>query len=148
MTLLKRMKISVSSSIQNLDDFGLADGDVEVSEESAVCTYRIDGETVSVSYKTSTEGGTVNTSYRLFADTLSVTRSGAINSVMVFKIGETHSSVYEIPPFKFDMTVTAKRLNHSLSGDGGKIDLLYEMNVGEAIKLCKMKISISEESKL
>ena len=146
--MLKRMKLNVSSSIQNLDEFGLADGDVEVSEESAICTYRMDGETVSVSYKTSTEGGTVSTAYRLFDNSLSVTRSGAINSVMVFKAGETHSSVYEIPPFKFDMTVTAKRLDHALSESGGKIDLLYEMNVGEAIKLCKMKISISEESKI
>jgi uncharacterized beta-barrel protein YwiB (DUF1934 family) len=142
------MKLAVYSSIQNLDEFGLAEGDTETSEESAICTYRSDGDTISVSYKTQTEGGTVNTSYRLFDNCLSVTRSGAINSVMIFENGKTHSSVYEIPPFKFDMTVTAKRLFHTLTDRGGDIDLLYEMNVGEAIKLCKMKISIAEESEV
>ena len=144
--MLKRMKLKVLSSIQNLDEFGLADGDVEVTEESEICSYRTDGEMVSVSYKILTEGGAVSTSYRLAGDALTVTRSGAINSVMVFKTGETHSSVYEIPPFKFDMTVTAKRLAHNMTHLGGDIELLYEMNIGEAIKLCKMKITVCEEN--
>ena len=146
--MLKRMKLNVSSSIQNLDDFGLADGDVEVNNESALCTYRIDSETVSVSYKTITEGGAVNTSYRLTGDALTVTRSGAINSVIVFKTGETHSSIYEITPYKFDMTVTTKRLRHTVTAGGAEIDLLYEMNVGDAAKLCKMKITVYEENSI
>ena len=144
--MLKKMKITVYSSIQNLDKFGLAEGDTETSEETSFCTYRSDGDIISVSYKTQTEGGEVNTSYRLCAGSLTVSRSGAINSLMIFCVGETHTSIYEIPPYKFDMAVTAKRLCSELNENGGEIDLLYEMNIGDADKLCRMKIKLSEAS--
>jgi uncharacterized beta-barrel protein YwiB (DUF1934 family) len=66
---------------------------------------------------------------------------------MHFSEGETHHFIYTIAPYQFDATVTAKRVRTELDSEGGKIDLLYNMNIGGADKNARMKIWISQASK-
>lgn len=142
--MLKKMKLSIFSRIQNIDENGLPEGECERTDESSIATVRLaDGE-ISISYKTLSEGAEIFTAYLLRGKELTVTRRGALNSTMVFSVGRTFNSVYEIPPYKFDMTVTAKRLSASVTEQGGNIDLLYEMTVGGASKLCRMDIRLTE----
>ena len=79
-------------------------------------------------------------------DRVTVSRRGAIRSVLVFEEGKSYGSIYEIPPYKFDMNVTTKRMKCSLTESGGVIDILYEMNLGGASKRARMKITAGEGS--
>ena len=73
-----------------------------------------------------------------------VKRSGAIESDLYFKEGESHSSIYSVPPYKFDATGRARRIRTELNDCGGRIDLLYNMKIGGAEKSARMKIWISK----
>ena len=64
-------------------------------------------------------------------------------SELCFVEGETHHSVYTIPPYSFDAEVKAKRVRVSVNENEGLIDLVYNMTVGGAEKAARMKIWIS-----
>jgi uncharacterized beta-barrel protein YwiB (DUF1934 family) len=76
-------------------------------------------------------------------DTVTVKRRGAIESEMVFSQGTSHSSVYEVPPYKFDVTVMARKIRNSLGRGGGILDMFYNMEIGGAVKSARMKITVT-----
>ena len=102
-----------------------------------------DDETV-LSYRESDENGTVSSSVTVRGGCVSVRREGAICSTMHFDTAEPFKTLYSIPPYKFDMEITTKRLDVSLSETGGKIDIMYRMDVGGAKKEARMKITVGE----
>lgn len=140
-------QIKIESRIENLDSSGLPDGEPEktVSLCDGFLHYSEDG--FLLTYSESGESGEVDTDIYGSADSVTVKRRGAINSELVFKEGEKHKSLYEIPPYKFDAEVTAKRRRVDLTESGGTIDLLYYMKIGGAEKSARMKIWISTNSK-
>ena len=76
--------------------------------------------------------------------TVTVRRSGAIDSTMHFDINEEFNTVYSLPPYKFDMTVRTEKIKNSLSVFGGTLEIFYGMSVGGAGKRVKMRIEVSE----
>ena len=142
--MLKKINLDIESTITDLDNFDLPEGEPEINRTSHVGAMRIaDGETV-LSYKDSDENGTLSCSVTVRGGTISVRRDGAIRSVMVFDTAEPFKSVYSIPPYTFDMEIVTKRLDISLTDTGGSIRILYRMNVGGAKKEALMKITASE----
>ena len=144
--MLKKVRLKIESVIDNLTPEGLPEGDAEKSVSECFGSLRItDGQT-NVTYTEKTESGDVHTMIICFDGQVNVMRSGAIESNLCFVEGETHSSIYSIPPYKFDATVKTKRVRVAISESEGAIDLIYNMTVGGAEKAARMKIWISQAS--
>ena len=142
--MLKKIKIKVNSHIENLDAYGLADGDAEVSENAYDGFMRITGNEIKLSYKDNTESGTVASDILIRDGKVTVARTGAIVSTMYFSENEEYKTVYELVPYKFDMTLKTKRIRNCISDSGGELSIIYAMDVGGAEKKCRMNISVSE----
>ncbi len=144
MKRITEVKIKILSVIENLDSSGLCEGEAERSESeiSGFYTYSDAGE-ITLSYSQTEEGATTVSLITVGEDFVKLKRDGAIKSEIVFREGETHESVYSVPPYSFDASVKTKRIRRSLELSGGSLDLLYAMRIGGADKSAKMKIWIT-----
>ena len=142
--MISRVKIKIQSIIDNLDATGLADGESEKAESLFDGVYRYTGDGAHITYKENTDGGSCDSEILVFSDGVTVRRRGAIISELYFKDGETHASIYQIPPYSFDAEVTAKRVTVELEPVGGRINLVYNMKIGGAEKSAIMRIWISK----
>ena len=144
--MLKKVKLNIKSHIDNLDGRGIPEGEPEISELTHSGAMKISGGEVSLSYRESTEGGSVFSDILVHeSGAVTVRRSGAIDSTIHFDENEEFHTVYSLPPYKFDMTVKTKEIKSSLSLFGGTLEIFYEMSVGGADKRVNMKIEVSEE---
>lgn len=147
MIKISEVNVKIESSIENLDSAGLPEGEIEKTISTAVGFYRYtEGEKI-LTYVEENEGGRAESEILISDGGVRVLRRGAIVSDLYFKEGESHSSVYSVPPYKFDATVTAKRIRLNLSENEGTIDLLYNMKIGGAEKRARMKIWILQALK-
>lgn len=146
MVKITEVKIKIESSIENLDFSGLPDGDVERNVSEADGFYRFSEDEITLTYAEENEGGRAESEIIYKNGYVVVKRRGAIESELRFEEGVSHSSIYSVPPYKFDATVSAKRVRVGLTPDGGKIDLLYSMKIGGAEKNARMKIWILPSS--
>ena len=140
------VNIKIESSIENLDSCGLPDGDAEKTFSETVGRYKFSEQSVILLYHENSDGGAVRSEISYRDGILTVKRSGAIESNLQFKEGETHHSLYCVPPYQFDAEVKARRIRVGLDEDGGAIDLIYNMKIGGAEKSARMKIWISKSS--
>lgn len=140
-SVFKRAFFKISSVIENNE--GGAVSDTERSFSEAEGSLRISDGEINLSYKESGEGGDVHTSICKRDGSVTVRRTGAINSLMVFTEGERHSSVYSLGGYKFDMSLYTKRIRCDIGESGGTLRLLYDMNIGGASKNCIMKIDVT-----
>lgn len=145
--MIIKVKIKIESTIENLDSAGLVDGDAEKALTEAYGTYRYGEGEAFLNFTEENEGGKIHTEITCLGNSVTVRRDGAIESRMHFSEGETHRSLYVIPPYQFESTVTAKRVRVNLNSDGGEIDLVYGMTIGGADKNARMKIWILQASK-
>ncbi len=140
--VIKEASITIKSKIEELDESGLGMGTPEVSESLISGYYYYSDEYVKLTYTERGEGGEVNSEITLRDGAITVLRTGAIESEMRFVCGREHSSVYSVPPYKFDMTVTPRRIRTSFLVSGGELDLYYNMRIGGASKAVRMRIWI------
>ncbi len=140
---LSEVTVKVTSIIENLDSYGLKDGEPERTESLSAGYYHIydDGRRL-VTYAENTDSGALTTEIEVFRGTVTVSRKGAIESRMEFAEGKTHTSVYSIPPYRFDAEVKTRRLVSELYDGKGRIELKYNMKIGGAEKSATMKIWI------
>lgn len=137
------VQLVVNSYIENLDESGLAEGDAEISRTSHAAKMSVRGSDIFLCYEEQSEGGKIFSDIRLCSDGITVSRRGAIESVLLFKDGEEFNTVYSVPPYKFDMHVKTLRIRSSADENGGEVDILYTMTVGGACKKCCMRLAIS-----
>lgn len=143
---LSGVTVKVVSEIENSDN---GQREVERSESRAEGFLHIyDSGEMLVTYAESTDGGRVDTEISVKGKTVTVSRKGAIESKMVFAEGETNTSLYSIPPYRFDAEVTAQRVAAQVLGDKARIELNYTMRIGGAERLAAMKIWILPNSSL
>lgn len=85
----------------------------------------------NVSYEESALTGLegVTTTFRVEPGKVTLTRTGMLNSTMVFTEGVAHDSLYEMPFGALMLTVTATRVLFDLMEDGGYIDLVYSISI-------------------
>lgn len=95
-----------------------------------VMTIADDG-TIGLSYEetelTGMEGTT--TSFTIQGDTVTLTRTGAVTSQMVFQPGQPHSSLYNTPWGALTVDITTSRVAHRLTERGGIIDIRFSISV-------------------
>ena len=71
----------------------------------------------------------VTTSFRVEKDVVTLSRTGKLNSQMVFQVGQQHESLYQMDFGALLMTVCAKKVAYDLTDAGGTIDLVYNIDI-------------------
>lgn len=71
----------------------------------------------------------VTTTFRVEPGIVTLTRTGALKSQMVFQQGVAHDSLYQMPFGALMLTVKATSVFYDLVPDGGVIDLSYNINI-------------------
>lgn len=141
--IMMKVKVKISSVIENLDSLGNVEGESEENEAKCFGQYSYSEGEATLSYTERSDGGEVSSLITVSGDTVTVKRLGAISSELKFKEGESYSSIYSIPPYSFDATVRARKIRISLDTEGGSVDLFYNMKIGGAEKSARMRIWIS-----
>ncbi len=137
--MLKKVNILIKSAVTTD-----ADPTPERTEErrGGYVKYT-DGSGVSLlSYKSESEGGIITTELFFEDGAVRIVRRGAIESEMLIEVGKRHSSLYKIPPYAFDMSVTGESVRGGITPDGGELELAYSMSIGGVEKRCLMHITV------
>ena len=71
----------------------------------------------------------VKTTFRIEADKVTLTRTGRLNSQMVFQQGLSHESLYQMEFGALMISVCAKRILAQLDETGGMVDLIYGIEI-------------------
>jgi len=80
---------------------------------------------------TGLEGTTTTFSVR--GSQVILTRTGNVNSQMVFEEGKQYTSLYETPFGELAVDIQTSRLRHSLTERGGLMDLQYSISVDHSV---------------
>lgn len=137
MAIIKEKKIKITSIIENADTPG-----EEISETNSNGFLKISDTHSTIEYVEEGEGGKTATEITVEEGKITVKKRGAVNSDMCFSEGLLHKSVYGVPPFSFDTTVKTRKIRSSLTKEGGKIDIYYDMSIGGADKKVKLRIEL------
>lgn len=60
---------------------------------------------------------------------ITLLRIGSVRSEMVFEQGRRHTSLYNTPYGSMEVGIKARRLNSSLTMQGGKLEIDYEIEI-------------------
>ena len=71
----------------------------------------------------------VTTSFRVEKDVVTLSRTGKLNSQMVFQVGQQHESLYQMDFGALMITVCATKLQADLTEQGGTVDLDYTIEI-------------------
>ena len=74
----------------------------------------------------------VTTTFRVEPEKVSLDRHGQLSSHMVFQLGVSHESLYQVPFGALLVTVQATRVVFDLGPDGGFLDLVYNIAIENA----------------
>ena len=74
----------------------------------------------------------VTTTFLVEPGKIVLTRSGKLNSQMVFQKDVSHNSLYKMDFGALMLTVTARSIDYQLTEDGGVVDLSYSIEIEQA----------------
>ena len=141
-------KITVSSEITAISESGAPIGDPEITGEQALGELTVDGERVTVKYRTHDESGAqILSTLSISGATVTLDRQAGVCTHMVFEQGVTHTAIYSVGAYSFDVTVTARRVRGTLGAEGGRIDLYYDMCFGSDQRSVRMRIDVLTKNK-
>ena len=88
----------------------------------------------NISYEESdlTGLGGVTTTFRIEPDKIILTRTGKLNSQMVFQEGTSHDSLYQADFGALMISVTATKICADVTEQGGVIDLEYKIEIEQS----------------
>ena len=123
------MKKTVTLSIRGQQSY--AEQDPDVIELVTEGTLEAIDDGWSLSYEESDLTGLegVNTTFQVQGKTVTLIRSGKLNSKMVFQEGIPHDSLYQMEFGALMLTVCATKVETDLTDTGGTIDLKYNIEV-------------------
>ena len=71
----------------------------------------------------------VTTTFRIEKDKIILSRTGRLNSQMVFQKGVSHDSLYQVEFGALMITVCATKVSYDLTEQGGTVDLVYNIEL-------------------
>lgn len=75
----------------------------------------------------------VTTTFRVLPDRVILTRTGKLQSEMVFRVGEVHESLYKVEFGALLLTVMASKVETNITEEsGGTIDLTYAIEIEQS----------------
>lgn len=126
------MRIPVMLSICGRQNY--IDQEPEVVELVTEGTLESKGNGWEICYKESDLTGMdgVSTSFLVESEKITLTRTGALTSQMVFREGVPHESLYNMGFGALLITVNATKIQFSLSESGGSVDLSYGISIEQS----------------
>ena len=123
------MKQTVVLAIRGSQTY--ADQEPEVIELVTEGTMEFVNGGWDISYEESALTGLegVTTTFRVEPGVVTLTRTGALKSQMVFREGVPHDSLYQMAFGALMLTVKATSVFYDIVPDGGVIDLSYLINI-------------------
>ena len=123
------MKTAVFLSIRGRQEY--ADQEPEIIELVTEGTMEFKNGGWDVSYEETELTGLagVTTTFRVEPDKVTLRRTGALKSQMVFQQGVPHDSLYQMPFGALMLTVNATSVFYDIMPDGGVIDLVYNITI-------------------
>ena len=133
MTSFEENKLPVLLSIRGEQYFdGIDPDETELMTEG---TMALTEDGIVLSYEeselTGMEGTT--TTFEVKGPRVTLTRSGAVNSQMVFEEGRQHTSLYETPFGELSVDIQTSELKHNLSERGGLMEIKYSIAVEHTV---------------
>ena len=126
-------KLPVLLSIRGEQYFD--DIDPDAAELKTEGTMALTEDGIVLSYEeselTGMEGTT--TTFEVKGPRVTLTRSGAVNSQMVFEEGRQHTSLYETPFGELSVDIQTSELKHNLSERGGLMEIKYSIAVEHTV---------------
>ena len=126
------MKREVVLSIRGRQSYAGQEPDViELVTEG---TLSRDGDVWTICYEESALTGLqgVTTTFTIDRDVITLTRTGKLNSQMVFKEGVSHDSLYQVEFGTLMLTVCATKVDPKLTEEGGTVDLVYSIEIEQS----------------
>ena len=102
----------------------MTEGTMVLTENGMVLSYE-------ESELTGMEGTT--TAFEIKGPRVTLTRSGAVNSQMVFEEGRQHTSLYETPFGELSVDIQTSELKHNLTERGGLMEIKYSIAVEHTV---------------
>lgn len=95
---------------------------------------------------TGMEGTT--TRFAIRDDTVVLTRTGSVNSQMIFQRGRQHSSLYETPWGTMTVDISTSRLAYRINEHGGVLEIKYTIAVEHRVTgINQFKIRVRERTR-
>ena len=126
------MKQAVMLSIRGRQTY--LDQEPDVIELVTEGTMEWDGKGWNLIYEESALTGLegVTTNFRIESDVITLTRTGRLNSQMVFQEGVFHDSLYQMEFGALMITVCASKIHTELSEKGGFVELVYGIDIEQS----------------
>ena len=123
------MKTEVVLSIRGRQQY--ADQEPEIIELMTDGTMEFKNGGWDVSYEETELTGLagVTTTFLVEPDKVTLSRTGALKSQMIFQQGVPHDSLYQMPFGALMLTVNATSVFFDLTPEGGVIDLVYDITI-------------------
>ena len=136
----KNCNLKITSNVLNLDENEKPDGAPEKDELCALGEIKTEKGKTTLSYKEKRDGAAVLCEIVATGDSVTVRRRGDVVCDMLFSPQKSYKTLYNVPPFSFDMEIYTVRIENSINEESGSLSLIYNMTVGGAKKRCRMKI--------
>ena len=133
MTSFEENKLPVLLSIRGEQYFDDIDPDATELMTEGTMVLTEDGMVLSYeeSELTGMEGTT--TTFEVKGPQVILTRTGTVNSQMVFEEGRQHTSLYETPFGELSVDIQTSELKHNLSERGGLMEIKYSIAVEHTV---------------
>lgn len=123
------MKQKVLLSIRGKQTYLDQEPDIIELTTDGVMEYTAGGWDISYEESDLTGLKGVTTTFRVEQGKITLTRTGPLNSQMVFQEGVYHDSLYQMEFGAMMITVCASKVMHDITEDGGTIDLTYGIEI-------------------
>ena len=121
--MVQNAKDQAAALAMNAYQAAVADGTLPAAEV----------KTAPVEIPKDTANGDFTTTFEVKGPRVTLTRSGAVNSQMVFEEGRQHTSLYETPFGELSVDIQTSELKHNLSERGGLMEIKYSIAVEHTV---------------
>lgn len=126
------MQYDVTITVHSEQDYEGGEHDEFTLSADGVLESTPEGWTLC--YDQTAENEQTHTVLAIGAQRVVLRRSGTLRSEMVFEVGKTHTTVYELPFGALPMEVSTDSIRQKLSERGGLLEIRYRITVGEQMK--------------
>ena len=123
------MKQAVTLSIEGRQTYQDQEPEIIELVTDGTMEFRNGGWDISYEESELTGLAGVTTTFRVEPEKVTLTRTGALNSTMVFQENVVHESLYQMPFGALMLSVKATRVFFDMVPDGGVIDLSYNISI-------------------
>ena len=133
MTSIEREPLPVMLSIRGEQYFDDIDPDAQELMTEGTMTLTEDGMVLAYQETALTGMEGTTTRFQVQGPRVILTRSGTVNSQMVFEEGRQHTSLYETPFGELSVDIQTSVLKHNLTERGGLMEIKYSIAVEHTV---------------